>query len=64
MTRIDNKVEILGKKLLYAKLHLYLSFLRLHSLGYIGYSGTESGPGVHPDYNCQDLASGEPAETM
>ena len=58
MTRIDHKLEILGKKLPYAELHLYLSFLRLHLLDYIGYSGTESGPGVRPDFNRRDLAPG------
>ena len=63
MTRIDNKAEILGKKLLYAKLHLYLSFTRLHLLGFIRYSGTESGPGVRPDFNRQDLVPDEQAET-
>ena len=62
MTRIDNKLKILGKKLLYAKLHLYFSFLWLHLLGYIGYSRNESGPGVHPDFNCRDSAPGEQAE--
>ena len=56
MARIDNKLEILGKELLYAKLHLYLSLMRLALLGYSG--GTESGPEGCPDFSCQDLAFG------
>ena len=36
VARIDNKLEILGKKLLYTKSHLYLSSTQLHLLGYNG----------------------------